>query len=85
LPAPGGALLVLLTYRERPCRSVPLAGDPADPAGGAAPLRPSRIAETFEVTLAPSPAAEAGALARVERVRNRWRLDPAFKPARPRR
>ncbi len=82
LPATGGALLVLLTYRERPCRPVPVAGGPADPSGNAPPFRPSRIAETFEATLAPSPAAAALALARVQRVRNRWRLDPAFKPAR---
>ncbi len=86
LPATGTALLVLLAYRERPCRPVPAPGSSADPTGDVdAPLRPSRIAESFEATLAPSPTVAAIALARLQRVRNRWRLDAAFKPTRARR
>jgi hypothetical protein len=83
VPTTATALLVLLAYRERPCRPVPAAGGPADDA--APSLRPSRIAETFEATLAALPAAEAVALARIRRVRGRWRIDPAFKRPRPRR
>jgi hypothetical protein len=79
LPATGGALLVVIAYRERPCRPVPTPGDAA-PA-----LRPSRIVETFDATLAVAPTADAVALARVQRVRGRWRIDPAFKPSRVRR
>ena len=85
LPATGTALLVLLAYRERPCRPIPVAGGPADPSGDAPRLRSSRIAESFAATLAPSPTTDAVALARVQRVRNRWRLDAAFKPTRVRR
>ena len=83
LPAAGGALLVVIAYRERPCRPVPTPGNDTDPAGAiASGLRASRIVETFDATLAVAPAADALAIARVHRVRGRWRVDPGFKPSR---
>jgi len=85
LPTAGGALVVAITYRERPCRPVAAAGfvDPGSDATSA--LRPSRVVETFEATLAAAPAADAIELARVHRVRGRWRIDPGFAPPRARR
>lgn len=86
LPAAGGALLVVIAYRERPCRPVPAPGNATDPAGDiASGLRASRIVETFDATLAAAPAADAVTLARVQRSRGRWRIDPAFEPTRIRR
>ena len=56
LPAAGGALLITIAYRERPCRPVPTAGGATDPGGDAASaLRTSRIVETFDATLAIAP------------------------------
>jgi hypothetical protein len=48
-------------------------------------LEPTRIAETFEASLAPAPIADALSVARVRRTRGRWRVDPAFKAQRVRR
>ena len=78
LPARGDKLLVLLRYAERPCRPMPAAGTGAgeDPE---APLQPTRIVESFMLALAPAPAADAVALARLRQVRGRWRIDRAFK------
>lgn len=81
LPAAGDALLVVIAYREQPCRPVPTPGNATDPAA----LRASRIVETFDVTLAVAPAADAVTLARVHRSRGRWRIDPALKPTHVRR
>jgi len=86
LPVAGPALMVAIAYRERPCRPVPAPGAVPDPVGGApSPVRPSRIVETFDAILAADSAADAVALARVHRVRGRWRIDPAFQPLRVRR
>ena len=85
LPDSGAALMVAIAYRERPCRPVPTPGNPADPAGGTTSVRPSRIVETFDMTLAVTPAADAVAIARVQRARGRWRFDSGFKPPRVRR
>jgi hypothetical protein len=83
LPTTGTALLVLLSYREQPCRSVPATSGPLDPTGDpGSSARATRIAETFDATLAALPVADAVALARVVRVRGRWRVDPAFKTPR---
>ncbi len=77
LPASGSdaALLVQLAYREVPCRPV-VAGSTT---------QPSRVAETSATTLAALPDANAVGLARVLRVRGRWRIDPKFRAARARR
>ena len=86
LPASGAALVVVLAYQERPCQPVPTPGHSADPAGDTtSALQPSRIVETFDATLVVAPAGDALALARVQHVRGRWRIDPGFKPPRVRR
>jgi hypothetical protein len=86
LPASIAALLVQLTYREQPCRDVvALAGAPPDATAGNDATRPSRVVETFAATLAAAPAADAVTLARLHRVRGRWRVDAKLKPLRVRR
>jgi hypothetical protein len=82
LPAAGASLLVQLSYREQPCRTVATMNEPVDPTGATAA---TRIVETFDATLASLPAANALALARVQRVRGRWRVDAKFKAPRVRR
>jgi hypothetical protein len=87
LPASADALLVRLAYRERACGAVPaLPGSTAgDATAAAGTTQPTRIVESFEVTLAPAPAADAVTLARVRRTRGRWRVDPKFALTRVRR
>lgn len=81
LPTQGGVLLVRLIYAEQLCRSVPvIASDPLD----ATLTQPTRIVETFKVELAPVPAADAVAIARLRQVRGRWRVDRTFTAARAR-
>ncbi len=75
LPASGTAWLVQLAYREAPCRNV------VSPAGTSA----SRIVETFDASLAATVDNNAVPLARVHRVRGRWRVDAKFAPPRIRR
>ncbi len=77
LPTSGSdaALLVQLAYREVPCR----------PVVGGSTTQPSRVVETFVATLAALPDADAVAIARVLRVRGRWRIEPKFKASRARR
>ncbi|MEO5843344.1 MAG: hypothetical protein ABIQ33_00740 [Caldimonas sp.] len=82
LPASGDALLVQLSYRERPCRDVPAAADGS--TSGVAATQPSRIVETFDARLAPTPAPDAVGIARVRRLRGRWRVDAKFTPPRVR-
>lgn len=83
LPAADDALLVQLAYRERPCRRVPaLTGDSGV---GADVAEPTRIAETFEASLAPAPVADALSVARVRSTRGHWRVDRSFKAQRVRR
>lgn len=85
LSAQGGFLFVLLTYAEQLCRSAPtVASDPLDATNDATVTRPTRIAETFRAELAPVPAADALAIARLLQVRGRWRVDPTFKAMRTR-
>ena len=75
----GGFLLVLLAYAEQPCRIAPAV---ATGAADASAAEPTRIAETFRVELAPLPAADSVAIARLHVVRGRWRVDPTFKALR---
>ncbi|MEO7116544.1 MAG: hypothetical protein ABIZ18_11870 [Caldimonas sp.] len=75
LPASGTAWLVQVAYREAPCRSV------VSQAGTAT----TRIVETFDASLAAMADASAVPLARVHRVRGRWRVDAKFAPPRIRR
>jgi hypothetical protein len=87
LPATGAAAVVQIAYRERPCRSV-ATGSTASEGGAsdaASNVEPTRIAETFSATVAAAPSPDAIALARVRRVRGRWRLDASFVAARVRR
>ncbi len=77
LPASGSEaiLLVQLAYREVP----------SHPVVAAATTQPSRIVETCAATLAALPDADSVGIARVLRVRGRWRIDPKFTAARVRR
>lgn len=75
LPASSTAWLVQIAYREAPCRNV------VSPAGTSA----SRIVETFDASLAATADANAVPLARVHRVRGRWRVDAKFAAPRIRR
>jgi hypothetical protein len=86
LPASGTSLLVLLAYREQSCRFAPaLTNSPAQAEDAPSLAHATRIVETFAATLAAGPAVGAVAIARLRRVRGRWRLDPVFKAARVRR
>jgi len=86
LPAQGSFLLVRLTYTEQLARYEPNgASNPLDAANEAAAAQPTRIAETFRVELATVPSADAVTIARLRRVRGRWRIDPTFKALRARR
>jgi hypothetical protein len=78
LPAVGDAQLVVLRHVERPCR--PVATVTNDPGAAQA----TRVVESFAVELAQTAGPDALALARVRRVRARWRLDTSFKPAQTR-
>jgi hypothetical protein len=86
LPASDAAQAVLLRFVERRCASVPSAaaaagGEAAETALG----QPSRIVETFAASLSPAPDAEAVCVARLHRVRGRWRIDARFTAPRVRR
>lgn len=88
LPAANAALLVQLSYRERACRSVAIAGEAVDDGRRRrrkSATQPTRIVETFDATLAATPAADAVSVARVHRLRGRWRVDPKFAVPRVRR
>ena len=88
LPAANAALLVQLSYRERACRSVAIAGEAVDDGRRRrreSATQPTRIVETFDATLAAAPAADAVSVARVHRLRGRWRVDPKFAVPRVRR
>lgn len=78
LPARGTPLFVLLRHAERLCHFVPV---PGDPSSTEEVIQATRIAETFQVELAPATAEDAVALARLRLVRGQWRSDPAFKPS----
>jgi hypothetical protein len=87
LPADGPALWVGLRFAEQPCRPVP-AFDPAapsDPTADAPLAQPTHIVETFAAALSAAPDADAVTVARVHRLRGRWRVDARFEPRRPRR
>ncbi len=77
LPAADAVLLVQLAYRERPCRRV--AALTGGSGIGADATEPTRIAETFEAILGPAPVADAVSVARVRRMRGRWRVDRSFQ------
>jgi hypothetical protein len=76
LPPSAGELLVQIAYRERPCRSVPALT--ADPSADAEAMEPTRIAETFEASVAPAPLDDAVCIARLRSTRGRWRIDRSF-------
>ncbi len=83
LPSSAVALLVQLAYRERPCRSVPASA--TDSGTDADTMEATRIAETFEASVAPAPIDDAVSIARLRCTRGRWRVDPAFKAQHVRR
>jgi len=72
LPASGAAWLVQVAYREEPCRSVVTTTT----------SQPSRIVESHRASLAATPDANAVSVARVHRLRGRWRVDAKFEPPR---
>jgi hypothetical protein len=79
LQTQGTALLVLLRYAERPCRLSPAVGTSiGDSPHGSQSAQPTRIVETCSVALAEEPAADSVAIARLRRVRGRWRVDAQF-------
>ena len=83
LPAQTAALFVQLSYAEQPCGRVPVANtDPLDTAGGETTAQASRIAETFNASLATEPSVDAVVVARLRQVRGRWRVDTGFKAVR---
>ena len=75
LPAKGTSLFVLVRYSERLLR-------PAAVGSGSATKSWTRVEETFELSLAPSASANAVKLARLERAKGKWALDPRFRPRR---
>jgi hypothetical protein len=83
LQAQGTALLVLLRYAERPCRLAPaIATSVVVATDGSPAAQPTRIVETCSVALAEEPAADSVAIARLRRVRGRWRVDAQFEARR---
>ena len=83
LPAQTAALFVQLSYVEQPCGRVPVANtDPPDTTGGETTAQASRIAETFNASLATEPSVDAVVVARLRQVRGRWRVDTGFKAVR---
>jgi hypothetical protein len=84
LPASVDPLWVLLRFDELPCRRVPVGGTPGDGAETSM-AQPTRIVETFAATLSATTDADAVSVARVQRVRGRWRIDARFTAPRVRR
>ena len=83
LPAQAAALFVQLSYAEQPCGRVPVANsNPLDTTGDATTAQATRIAETFNATLAAEPSVDAVVVARLRQVRGRWRVDKGFKAPR---
>jgi hypothetical protein len=79
LPGSGPVLLVLLQYAERYCRNVPVvASGTGENAEGGLVSQPTRIVETFSVTLAAAPEADSVVIARLKHSRGRWRVDGRF-------
>ena len=50
-----------------------------DTTGDATTAQATRIAETFNATLAAEPSGDAVVVARLRQVRGRWRVDTGFK------
>ena len=83
LPAQGANLLVLLRYAERACRMASVVADASNDASDeGVTTQPTRIVETFSAALSAAPAADSVAIARLRKVRGRWRVDPRFKAVR---
>ena len=84
IPVQASALLVLLSYRERPQG---YQGSPAPEASGDVDetlvAEASRIAEAFDISLGTNPTSDTVVLARVQQLRSRWRLDLKFRANRP--
>ena len=83
LPAKGKTLHLLLRYSEQPCDPIPAFGQ-AQPSDAEGATRPSRIAETFGLSLEPQADDASLALARVRFKRGRWQLDRRFEVRRVR-
>ena len=75
-------LLVCVAYRERAERFTPA---PVNAGGIDDVWQANRIVETFEVSLVATPADDALPVARLRRLRGRWRVDPRFRPTHVRR
>lgn len=83
LPGAGSPLLACVSYRERAERLAAAPSGTGDDGSDA--VQANRIVETFAVSLAATAPDDALAIARLRRVRGRWRLDPRFRAARARR
>lgn len=77
LPGGGPSLFVVVRYVEVGEDPRPVAGGDVDVAAS-----PSRIAETFVLSLAPTPDGDDVVLARVRFAEGHWRLDHRSKPRR---
>jgi hypothetical protein len=78
-------LLVCVAYRERAEQLTPAPADTSGVDDGDDASQASRIVETFELSLAATPADDAMPIARLRRLRGRWRVDPRFRALRVRR
>ena len=79
------ALVVSISYHERATRHATAAfgGDNgAGDDGGDLASQPTRVLETFDVAVGPAAADDALPIARLRRLRGRWRLDLRFRAAR---
>ena len=82
LPATGAALLVEMSYREVATSDAPTSATAVD---ADAATQPTRIVESFAAALAEEADACGVQIARLRRMRGRWRVDPAFQAAHVRR
>lgn len=83
LPAQGAELLVLLRYAERPCRLAPVVASSAvDTSDGSSAAHPTRIVESFTLSLARAPTEDSVTVARLRQTHGRWRVDTRFKAIR---
>jgi|KBSSwiStaDraftv2_1062776.scaffolds.fasta_scaffold389618_2 hypothetical protein len=83
----GTTVLVGIAYRERAERFTPAPADVSDidNGNGDGAAQASRIVETFELSLAATPADDALPIARLRLLRGRWQVDPRFRATRVRR
>jgi len=82
LRAAGTTLVVCVGYCERVERLAGAGTGGVANGDGDAAAPANRIVETFELALAAAPTGDALPIARLRRVRGRWRIDPRFRAPR---